>query len=370
MSYSGADIYIGVMSGTSLDNIDAVAVRFNQAGQVESIAQHSDPIPQDIKATVITLSRGQPVSVTTLGELDRRLGECYAAAINTLLEHAALLPRHVAAIGCHGQTVYHQPSGDYPFTMQLGDANVIAARTGITTVADFRRKDMAYGGQGAPLVPAFHNDYFSDSEQPTAVVNIGGIANVSMICPDRPLYGYDTGPGNMLMDAWTQRHRHQAYDRDGEWAASCAPYQPLLHRLLSDAYFSRPAPKSTGREYFNLDWLDRQLLTFSLSPDQVQATLLALTVESIAMAIRPLKRGRIFVCGGGAHNQTLMLALQQAMPNWAIAQTDEVGIRCDDMEAIAFAWLAKQTLNHQPGNVPAVTGASQACCLGAIYLPY
>ncbi|ODP99396.1 anhydro-N-acetylmuramic acid kinase [Salinivibrio sp. SS3] len=370
MPQPAADIYIGVMSGTSLDNIDVVAVRFTHAGYVESIARHSDPFPHDIKTTVITLSRGHPMSVKALGELDRRLGECYANAINTLLEQAALRPKHVAAVGCHGQTVYHQPSGDYPFTMQLGDANVIAARTGITTVADFRRKDMAYGGQGAPLVPAFHNDYFADSEQATAVVNIGGIANVSMICPDRPLYGFDTGPGNMLMDAWTQRHRHQAYDKDGEWAATSCAYQPLLNRLLSDAYFSRPAPKSTGREYFNLDWLDRQLLAFSLSPDQVQATLLALTAESIALAIRPLERGRVFVCGGGAHNQALMHALQQALPQWSIAQTDDAGISCDDMEAIAFAWLARQTLNHQPGNVPAVTGATQACCLGAIYLPY
>ncbi|OOE50172.1 anhydro-N-acetylmuramic acid kinase [Salinivibrio kushneri] len=370
MPQPAADIYIGVMSGTSLDNIDVVAVRFTHAGYVESIARHSDPLPQDIKTTVITLSRGHPMSVKALGELDRRLGECYANTINTLLEKAALRPKHVAAVGCHGQTVYHQPSGDYPFTMQLGDANVIAARTGITTVADFRRKDMAYGGQGAPLVPAFHNDYFADSEQATAVVNIGGIANVSMICPDRPLYGFDTGPGNMLMDAWTQRHRHQAYDKDGEWAATSCAYQPLLNRLLSDAYFSRPAPKSTGREYFNLDWLDRQLLAFSLSPDQVQATLLALTAESIALAIRPLERGRVFVCGGGAHNQALMHALQQALPQWSIAQTDDAGISCDDMEAIAFAWLARQTLNHQPGNVPAVTGATQACCLGAIYLPY
>ncbi|OOE54314.1 anhydro-N-acetylmuramic acid kinase [Salinivibrio kushneri] len=370
MPQPAADIYIGVMSGTSLDNIDVVAVRFTHAGYVESIARHSDPLPQDIKTTVITLSRGHPMSVKALGELDRRLGECYANAINTLLERAALRPKHVAAVGCHGQTVYHQPSGDYPFTMQLGDANVIAARTGITTVADFRRKDMAYGGQGAPLVPAFHNDYFADSEQATAVVNIGGIANVSMICPDRPLYGFDTGPGNMLMDAWTQRHRHQAYDKDGEWAATSCAYQPLLNRLLSDAYFSRPAPKSTGREYFNLDWLDRQLLAFSLSPDQVQATLLALTAESIALAIRPLERGRVFVCGGGAHNQALMHALQQALPQWSIVQTDDAGISCDDMEAIAFAWLARQTLNHQPGNVPAVTGATQACCLGAIYLPY
>ncbi|WBA19447.1 anhydro-N-acetylmuramic acid kinase [Salinivibrio kushneri] len=370
MPQPAADIYIGVMSGTSLDNIDVVAVRFTHAGYVESIARHSDPLPQDIKTTVITLSRGHPMSVKALGELDRRLGECYANAINILLEQAALRPKHVAAVGCHGQTVYHQPSGDYPFTMQLGDANVIAARTGITTVADFRRKDMAYGGQGAPLVPAFHNDYFADSEQATAVVNIGGIANVSMICPDRPLYGFDTGPGNMLMDAWTQRHRHQAYDKDGEWAATSCAYQPLLNRLLSDAYFSRPAPKSTGREYFNLDWLDRQLLAFSLSPDQVQATLLALTAESIALAIRPLERGRVFVCGGGAHNQALMHALQQALPQWSIAQTDDAGISCDDMEAIAFAWLARQTLNHQPGNVPAVTGATQACCLGAIYLPY
>ncbi|OOE40640.1 anhydro-N-acetylmuramic acid kinase [Salinivibrio kushneri] len=370
MPQPAADIYIGVMSGTSLDNIDVVAVRFTHAGYVESIARHSDPLPHDIKTTVITLSRGHPMSVKALGELDRRLGECYANAINTLLEQAALRPKHVAAVGCHGQTVYHQPSGDYPFTMQLGDANVIAARTGITTVADFRRKDMAYGGQGAPLVPAFHNDYFADSEQATAVVNIGGIANVSMICPDRPLYGFDTGPGNMLMDAWTQRHRHQAYDKDGEWAATSCAYQPLLNRLLSDAYFSRPAPKSTGREYFNLDWLDRQLLAFSLSPDQVQATLLALTAESIALAIRPLERGRVFVCGGGAHNQALMHALQQALPQWSIAQTDDAGISCDDMEAIAFAWLARQTLNHQPGNVPAVTGATQACCLGAIYLPY
>ncbi|OOF30819.1 anhydro-N-acetylmuramic acid kinase [Salinivibrio proteolyticus] len=370
MPQPAADIYIGVMSGTSLDNIDVVAVRFTQAGHVEPIARHSEPMPQDIKATVISLSRGHPVAITAIGQLDRRLGECYANAINTLLEIASLRPKHVAAIGCHGQTVYHQPSGDYPFTMQLGDANVIAARTGITTVADFRRKDMAFGGQGAPLVPAFHNDLFSDAKQPTAVVNIGGIANVSMICPDQPLYGYDTGPGNMLMDAWIQRHKGQAYDKDGAWAASCSAYQPLLQRLLSDPYFSRPAPKSTGREYFNLDWLDRHLLAFSLSPSQVQATLLALTAQSIAMAIQPHEQGRVFICGGGAHNQALMAALQAALPQWHIARSDDVGISCDDMEAIAFAWLARQTLYNQPGNVPAVTGASQACCLGAIYLPF
>lgn len=367
--HSGSEkLYIGIMSGTSLDGIDTVAVSFS-SGKANVVASGEYPFPADLRDKLMSLALNEAVTVSKIGELDHRLGHLYADATLALLDNNGIPASQIAAIGCHGQTVFHQPTGPYPFTMQIGDANIIAARTGITTVADFRRKDMAFGGQGAPLVPAFHRYLFEQDNQPTVVLNIGGIANISIIEPGKPVLGYDTGPGNMLMDAWIQRHQNKTYDADGLWASSGQVDQTLLHTLLQDAYFSQPAPKSTGRELFNLDWLDSQLKGLSLAPESVQATLLALTVASITNELEQYPPGRLLVCGGGARNPALLAGLSQALPAWSTMTTDDVGVSADFMEAIAFAWLAYRNVTDQPGNAPEVTGATQACRLGAVYSP-
>ncbi|WP_394209776.1 anhydro-N-acetylmuramic acid kinase [Enterovibrio calviensis] len=361
-------MYIGIMSGTSLDGIDLVAADFDhQSANAHHQAMY--PFPEALKEKLIALSQGAPVTLEEIGTIDHFLGKTYASAVNQFLAQTGLKAEDITAIGCHGQTVFHQPNGPMPFTMQLGDANIIAALTGITTVADFRRKDMALGGQGAPLVPAFHRYLFGESNKTRVVLNIGGIANISVLAPNHPVMGYDTGPGNMLMDSWVLEHQHKPYDEDGNWAA-CGELNPaLLNQMLSDGYFAKSAPKSTGRELFNQGWLTQQLAKFGeeIAPEDVQATLLALTATSIADELNDDDKGELLVCGGGARNSTLMNALQHALPSWQVMTTDDKGIDGDSMEALAFAWLARQALEGEPGNLPEVTGASRPCRLGAIY---
>lgn len=360
--------YIGVMSGTSLDGVDVVLAAIDDR-MVAQQASLSWPIPVSLKEAILNICQGQQLTLSQLGQLDSRLGKLFADAVLALLKQENLRPQDVVAIGCHGQTVWHEPVGDAPHTLQIGDNNQIVARTGITVVGDFRRRDIALGGQGAPLVPAFHQALLAHPVERRMVLNIGGIANLSLLFPDQPVRGYDTGPGNMLMDAWIWRQKGQPYDKDARWASAGKVIIPLLQQMLSDPWFARPAPKSTGREYFNYGWLERQLAQFpGLSGSDVQATLAELTAVSVAEQVL-LSGGceRLLVCGGGGRNPLVMARLASLLPGIEVGTTDEAGISGDDMEALAFAWLAWRTVAGLPGNLPSVTGASQASVLGAIF---
>ncbi len=362
-------LYIGIMSGTSLDGIDLVLAQFEN-GAVTLLDEAVFTFPESLKPSLLLLSQGQAISLESLGTIDHLLGLAYADTVNQFLNEKGLVKEQITAIGCHGQTVFHKPTGPHRFSMQLGDANLIAALTGITTVADFRRKDMAFGGQGAPLVPAFHQFVFSDPTLVRVVLNIGGIANITVLEPEKSVIGFDTGPGNMLMDAWILRHLGVSYDKNGEWAQTGKVHEALLVDLLSEPYFDQTHPKSTGRELFHLGWLDNKLSQFTgLTPEDVQATLLKLTVDTIAKEVRHFSAGELLVCGGGAQNKALMSQLAFALPRWHVMKTDEKGLPADGLEALAFAWLAKQCLEGKNANLPSVTGASRACRLGAIYYP-
>jgi len=364
-------LFLGLISGTSADGVDAALVDVVARSRPRLVATLARPYPSRLRREVLALYRDGPREITRLGQLDRALGEFFAQAARDLLRRARVAPARVGAIGSHGQTVRHEPGLEHPFTLQLGDPSVIAARTGIATVADFRARDMAEGGQGAPLVPAFHAAVFRDRVRPRAVVNIGGIANLTWLPARGRIAGFDSGPGNALLDAWAQAHGRGSRDDDGRWAASGEVRRDLLRRLLADPYFRRAAPKSTGREYFHLDWLRRRagrgLKT--LPARDVAATLVALTVETIARAIESAgqPRGGVFVCGGGVHNAAVMNGLKARLAPWAVAPTDVAGMPADWIEASAFAWLAYRTLTGRPGNVPGVTGARRAAVLGGIY---
>ncbi|HAZ74870.1 anhydro-N-acetylmuramic acid kinase [Pseudescherichia sp.] len=360
--------YIGVMSGTSLDGVDVVLAAIDDR-MVAQQASLSWPIPVSLKEAILAICQGQQLTLSQLGQLDSRLGKLFADAVMALLKQENLRPQDIVAIGCHGQTVWHEPLGDAPHTLQIGDNNQIVARTGITVVGDFRRRDIALGGQGAPLVPAFHQALLAHPVERRMVLNIGGIANLSLLFPGQPVRGYDTGPGNMLMDAWIWRQKGQPYDKDAWWARAGNVIRPLLQQMLSDPWFARPAPKSTGREYFNYGWLERQLAHFpGLSGSDVQATLAELTAVSIAEQVL-LSGGceRLLVCGGGGRNPLVMARLASLLPGIEVGTTDEAGISGDDMEALAFAWLAWRTIAGLPGNLPSVTGAAQPSVLGAIF---
>jgi anhydro-N-acetylmuramic acid kinase len=360
--------FIGVMSGTSLDGVDVVLATIDET-MVAQQASLSWPIPDALRQAVLDICQGQPLTLAQFGQLDVRLGRLFAGAVNALLARENLSPREIVAIGCHGQTVWHEPNGEVPHTLQIGDNNQIAALTGIAVVGDFRRRDMALGGQGAPLVPAFHQALLAHPTERRMVLNIGGIANLTLLIPGQPVRGYDTGPGNMLMDAWIYQQCGKPFDKDARWAREGTVALPLLQQMLSDAYFSAPAPKSTGREYFNYGWLSRQLAAFpGVSARDVQATLVELTAVTISEQVL-LSGGceRLMVCGGGGRNPLLMARLSALLPGTEVATTDEAGVSGDDMEALAFAWLAWRTLSGLPGNLPSVTGASEPSVLGAIF---
>ncbi|NPD99349.1 anhydro-N-acetylmuramic acid kinase [Klebsiella aerogenes] len=360
--------FIGVMSGTSLDGVDVVLAAINE-NIVAQQASLSYPIPVNLKEDILAICQGQQLTLSQLGRLDTRLGRLFSDAVLALMCQQNLQPEDIVAIGCHGQTVWHEPTGDAPHTMQIGDNNQIAAHTGVTVVGDFRRRDMALGGQGAPLVPAFHQALLAHPVERRMVLNIGGIANLSLLVPGQPVRGYDTGPGNMLMDAWIWRQCGKPYDKDAQWASEGKVLLPLLQDMLSDPWFALPAPKSTGREYFNYGWLEKHLARYAnLRGQDVQATLTELTAVTISEQVL-LSGGceRLLVCGGGARNPLLMARLAALLPGTEVTTTDDAGISGDDMEALAFAWLAWRTLAGLPGNLPSVTGASEATILGAIY---
>lgn len=365
-------LYIGLMSGTSVDGIDAALVAVDDTGAPRLLATHQHALPNAVRAEVQALMQPGGNEIDREGELDMRLGELFADAARELLRISDKQAREIRAIGSHGQTIRHRPRAEYPFTRQIGNPSVIAERAGITTVADFRARDMAAGGEGAPLVPAFHNAVFRRPGVNRAIVNLGGIANVSFLPSDRgaPVIGFDTGPSNTLLDHWVAHHQGHPHDANGEWAASGKVLQPLLARLLADEYFSQTPPKSTGREHFHPDWL-RSHLSGTESAADVQATLSELTARSIADAIRkllPATTDEVYVCGGGAHNLDLLRRLAAALGNIPLATTQALGLDPDWIEAAAFAWLAHQTLSGHSGNLPSVTGASRAVILGGIYL--
>ncbi|KMK07901.1 anhydro-N-acetylmuramic acid kinase [Pluralibacter gergoviae] len=360
--------FIGVMSGTSLDGVDVVLAAIDDH-VVAQQASLSYPVPLALKEAILAICQGQQLTLSQYGQLDTRLGHLFADAVLALMQQERLSASDVVAIGCHGQTVWHEPDGDAPHTLQIGDNNIIAARTGVTVVGDFRRRDIALGGQGAPLVPAFHHALLAHPVERRIVLNIGGIANLSLLFPGQPVKGHDTGPGNMLMDAWIWRQRGKPYDKDAEWASSGKVVLPLLQDMLSDPWFALPAPKSTGREYFNYGWLERQLARYpALAGQDVMATLAELTAVTISeQALLSGGCERLLVCGGGSRNPLLMARLACLLPGTEVTTTDEAGVSGDDMEALAFAWLAWRTLEGLPGNLPAVTGASAPTILGAIF---
>lgn len=362
------DWYIGLMSGTSMDGIDAVLVGFGPEG-IEASWHTSHDYPDHLQAQLEELAANQGTP-SLLGDADARLGDTFAGAALAVTEKAGLKPEAITAIGSHGQTVQHRTEPPSPFSIQIADPNRIAERTGITTVADFRRRDIAAGGQGAPLAPAFHSWLFSCPGRTRCLVNLGGIANITLIPGDtRAPRGHDTGPANRLMDLWCRRHQGHAFDQNGEWAASGTVCTPLLEAFLSDAYFERRPPKSTGREHFNGDWLEAHLGTLPETPrpEDVQRTLLELTAVTVTRDISATDADEVFLAGGGAFNPLLAERITALLPGASVDSTAALGLDPQSVEGAAFAWLAHQRLTGAPGNLPSVTGASGPRVLGGVW---
>ena len=363
--------YIGLMSGTSADGIDALLVECS-GDVIRPLTSYYTPYSNALAATLRSMARGTADDLENLLETDRRLADAFSTAVNALLIKADLVANDITAIGSHGHTLRHLPNT----TLQIADPSRIAAKTGITTVADFRRRDMANGGQGAPLAPLFHHHCFA-STVPTAVVNIGGISNVTFLSDDpKKVLGFDVGPGNTLLDAWIAKHLSKRYDNAGIWARSGTVSAPLLRALLSDPYFEKAGPKSTGVEYFNLDWLTRIGADLgagldAMLPQDIQATLLQLTVVSIADAIRQSPHDgpvqRVIICGGGAYNTFMVEALAMSLSCCDVTVSDAQGVPADMVEAMCFAWLAKQTMEGVALDYTRITGASRPAILGGIY---
>ena len=389
-------LYIGMMSGTSLDGMDAVLCQFSSDSSAETdtqqpmrlLATHSQEFPPRLRKVLLALcqpngvqellpAEGEPNSeLDWFGWASKEYAEFASEVVNNLLQQSNTDVESVLAIGCHGQTVRHRPQ--LGFSLQLVDANIIAERTGISVVSDFRRRDMAVGGQGAPLVPAFHQALFATPDSTRVLLNLGGIANITVLpASDSPVIGYDTGPANLLLDAWTTLHTEKDYDAGGAWAQSGQVVEPLLNQLLEHPFFHKSYPKSTGREDFNLAWLQDELQKFDqasadvrYSSADVQATLTELTAMSASMQINMFinahENSSVYVCGGGALNDYLMTRLQAHLPHCTVETTASLGLNPAWVEAVAFAWLARQTLIGETGNLPAVTGASKGVVLGQV----
>ncbi len=357
------------MSGTSVDAIDAVLLDITENDRPILLSTHSEPFPAQLRETILSLCQPGPNEIDQAGRIHTELGERYAGAALKLIEQCG--NPQISVIGCHGQTVRHRPTDVFPFTLQLGNGAVIAQRTGIPTVTDFRSADISLGGQGAPLAPVFHQAVFSDHSKTRAIVNLGGIANITLL-PNNPstaVTGFDTGPANGLMDNWIALHQNQPFDRDGQWGRSGKLNQGLLALMLSDPFFALPPPKSTGREYFNLNWLEQCLSEFGqdIAPMDVQHTLAWLTAQSVANQIGP-SVDQIYLCGGGTDNGFLRQILDQICSQ-DIATTDQLGFPSAWIEASAFAWMAQATINRTPATLASVTGASASSIAGAIYYP-
>ncbi len=363
-------LFLGLISGTSMDAIDVALVDVD-TGSCRVRCAHSFPYEARLRESLFALiSRPDNCTLDSIGHLDTALGEAFARVSLDLLSKAGVAARDVRAIGSHGQTLRHQPRGNFPFTWQIADPNVIAERTGIAVVGDFRRRDVAAGGEGAPLMSAFHRAVLGSADEDRAVLNLGGIANVTWLGKDGSTYGFDTGPASCLLDGWIERHRGDKYDRDGQWSAGGRVHAALLQQLLAEPYFALPPPKSTGRELFHLAWLDDALRKpgTQLAPQDVQATLCELSAASIAAGMRQAGApARLLVCGGGAHNRDLLRRLAAQLGNVAIEDSGRHGIDGDFVEAAGFAWLAFRALSGQAGNIPSVTGARHPVILGSVH---
>lgn len=362
------EVYAGVMSGTSLDGIDAVVADFaTEPHRPETLGAAHAAMPDALRTTLLSLQASGADELARSTQASVELADLYAQTVIHAAVAAGIPLTDVVAAGIHGQTVRHCPQAGW--TIQLNDPARVAERLGVAVVADFRRRDLAAGGQGAPLVPAFHQARFARSDRVRAVLNVGGIANLTLLEPGAPVRGFDTGPGNVLLDAWHGKQLGGGYDRAGAWAAGGRCETALLDDLMREPYFRRPAPKSTGRDLFNLRWLEDVLARHRTTPVDVQATLLRLTVRSIADALRSALPNAqdVLVCGGGAHNVALMRDLAAELAPCAVAPTSVEGVAIDQVEALAFAWLARETIAGRPGNLPAVTGALGPRVLGAVY---
>lgn len=367
--------FIGMMSGTSLDGVDTALVKYESVS-FSQVHQHFLPYPDALKNILLDLHHPAHNELHQAQIVSNQLALLYAQAVNALLAESRLTPADISAIGCHGQTIRHNPQtdGDIGYTIQLGNHALLAELTNITVVGDFRTRDIAAGGQGAPLVPAFHLAVFGDSQTTRTIVNIGGIANVSYLpagADQQDVLGFDTGPGNMLIDYWVKKHLGLDYDAGGAWCASGEIIPNLLTRLLAEPYFALKPPKSTGRDLFHAAWLEQHLKVLALEdakPQDVARTLLALTAISVSEAIQRdcPNTNVVYVCGGGAHNHALMTQLSELL-KLDVLTTEALGVGVDWVEAVAFAWLAQRCIDRLPGNMPAVTGAKGARVLGAIY---
>lgn len=381
LSHAPSRYFIGLMSGTSLDGVDAVLMQYQQPDgqeQWQQIAQAFVAYPNQIKQDLLALHTPAQHELHTAAVMGNRLAALYAQAVHAVLANGQLAASQISAIGCHGQTVRHCPDlGDgEAYTLQLGNHAKLAELTGISVVGDFRSRDIAAGGQGAPLVPAFHQSVFASGQTHRVIINIGGIANLTDLPRDGKVTGFDSGPGNLLMDAWTLEHTGQAYDASGSWAAQGSVHLPLLHAMLAEPYLQLPPPKSTGRDLFNRQWLQQHLEavvrdageTAAVPPVNVARTLLEYTAKTIADALQRDCAGaqEVYVCGGGAHNDMLVSRLQ-SLCGLPLQATDSLGIGADWVEAVAFAWLAQRCVDGLSGNLPAVTGARGPRILGAIY---
>jgi anhydro-N-acetylmuramic acid kinase len=353
-----------------MDAIDAALVRIVEH-DLQLIQYQQTPISKKLQQTIRSINTESTLS--EISEIDVIMGNLFAEASLQVIESGDLVPEDIHAIGSHGQTILHLPEAKHPRTLQIGDANIIAYQTGIITVADFRRMDIAAGGEGAPLAPAFHQWLFQNEKSDRVILNIGGMANITLLPADNKtaITGFDTGPGNALMDEWIQQHLDQDFDRDGIWASSGQSNQELLSQLLDEAYFKTAPPKSTGKDFFNLQWLENKLsmLKTSIDANDVQATLLELSVVTISDAIKNHAPDcdEILVCGGGVHNKLMMQRLSDLQSETKINSTEKAGLDPDAVEAVAFAWLAKCRMENQSGNLTSVTGADDQVILGAIY---
>lgn len=376
LAANNSKLFAGLMSGTSLDGIDAVLASFPDSPSSQKpvlVASHSTSFPIDVKKRILGLCRPDADEVSRMAELDIELGELFADAITEMLRKSGHCASEITAIGCHGQTIrHHSIASNRRFSLQIGDPNTIAFQTGITTVADFRRMDIAALGQGAPLVPAFHDAVLRHPNENRVVINIGGMANLTLLARNEPVIGFDTGPGNVLMDAWIDKHHNQPWDKNGEWAARGRLIPSLLETWLEHHFFLQEAPKSTGRETFNLEWVEHSLETSCAhDPADIQRTLLELTARTITDSVQrlPVTINRVLLCGGGSHNSLLKQRIADLLPATRVDSTDVEGVDPDWLEAMAFAWLAKQRIENKPGNVSTVTGATAPCILGGVYEP-
>ncbi len=363
-----SDLYIGMMSGTSMDGIDAALVRFESPTKFETLGEHMTPYPNKVRQKIASAAQNnQHLAENTDSPLHLELANIYAHAAKELLDKAGVAKDQIKAIANHGQTVKHEPNATKPVSLQLGCGQTLANATGIRTITQFRQADLAAGGQGAPLMPAFHRAAFGEQSK-AAVLNLGGIANLTIL--GAPLIGFDTGPGNCLLDRWIEHNSGLQYDENGLWAKSGAVDHDLLDRLLGDEYFKQPPPKSTGTDIFNLDWLARAKPQNG-KPEDIQATLLALTIETVARSLEQYyEDGFLWVCGGGAANAYLMQSLQQRLVSFEVSSTDQAGVNSDYLEAIGFAWLGYCFDQSIPSNVPSVTGAAKDCVLGELFEPH